>query len=349
MSKLSIFNKCVFILNIILGVITLSAYILPFLAPKAFPILAVFTLFMPVVLGLNILFVLYWLLRRKSHFLLSGVLLLVGIPFFNSFYRFKKIEEPTAEREWSLLSYNVRLFNHFNWIKDIQVSEPMQQLFTDLNPDIICIQEYTPKHNIQFKSYPFQHIVMGGNKIKTGHAIFSKFPIIQKGTVKLSDHNTESIFVDLKIHDDTVRVYNIHLQSVKISPDVHEIHDNINEVTQERSKKMLTRTSESFQLQQLEAEALVKHRAAIHYPIIVAGDLNNSSFSYVYRKVRGTLLDAFAEAGKGFGKSYFFKHYPARIDYIFVDPRFEVLSFDTFDQFEYSDHYPLFARMRKMD
>jgi endonuclease/exonuclease/phosphatase family metal-dependent hydrolase len=348
-SKLSFFNKFVFALNIVLGVVTLSAYVLPFLAPKTFPILAVFTLFMPIVLGLNILFVIYWLLRRKSQFLLSGILLLVGLPFLNSFYKFKKVDEPNTPDEWSLLSYNVRLFNHFDWIKGVDVNQPMQTLFDDLKPDVICIQEYTPKHKIRFKDYPYQHIVMSGNKIKTGHAIFSKFPMIQKGSVRLSQHNTESIFVDLKIKQDTIRVYNIHLQSVKISPDVHEIHDNIQEVTQARSKKMLSRMSQSFQLQQKEAEALVKHRSDVLYPVVVAGDLNNSSFSYVYRKVRGTLLDAFAEAGKGFGKSYFFKHYPARIDYIFADPQLEVLRFDTFNDFEYSDHYPLFTRLRKRD
>lgn len=349
MSHLSLFNKIIFVLNILLGIITISAYALPFLAPKAFPLLAVFTLFMPFVIALNFLFVLYWLLRRKSQFLLSGILILIGLPFFNSFFRFSEVNEPPNEKEWSIMSYNVRLFNHFDWLKGVDVNAPIQELFDELNPDVICIQEYTPKHKINFSAYPYQHIVMGGNKIKTGHAIFSKFPIARKGSVVLSENNTESIFADLLIHSDTVRVYNIHLQSVKISPDVHEIQENLQEVTQDRSKKMLSRMSESFQLQQFEAEALVKHKSEVKHPLIIAGDLNNSSFSYVYRKVKGTLLDAFAEAGKGFGKSYFFKYYPARIDYIFVDADFEVLHFKTINEFEYSDHYPLFTRIRLRD
>ena len=50
---------------------------------------------------------------------------------------------------------------------------------------------------------------------------------------------------------------------------------------------------------------------------IVCGDLNNSAFSYVYRAVKETMQDAFETNGSGFGKTYNFKYYPARIDYIF--------------------------------
>ena len=73
--------------------------------------------------------------------------------------------------------------------------------------------------------------------------------------------------------------------------------------------------------------------------------MNNSAFSYVYRTIKGELKDAFEEAGSGFGKSYNYKYYPARIDYIFVEQNIEVKQFSSLDYFIQSDHFPQVARL----
>ena len=73
--------------------------------------------------------------------------------------------------------------------------------------------------------------------------------------------------------------------------------------------------------------------------------MNNSAFSYVYRSIKGTLNDSFEEAGSGFGKTYNFKYYPARIDYIFADGKMKVKSFESFPEFINSDHYPIMTRL----
>jgi endonuclease/exonuclease/phosphatase family metal-dependent hydrolase len=79
--------------------------------------------------------------------------------------------------------------------------------------------------------------------------------------------------------------------------------------------------------------------------VIISGDMNNSPFSYVYRNIKSDLNDCFEEAGTGFGQTYKFKYYPARIDYIFSSKKMEVKSFTTFAQFEYSDHFPVMTRL----
>lgn len=56
MRRLSWFNKLAFLANIVLTILTGIAYVLPFLAPKLYPIFAVLTLFMPLFLILNALF-----------------------------------------------------------------------------------------------------------------------------------------------------------------------------------------------------------------------------------------------------------------------------------------------------
>ena len=79
MKKLSWFNKLMLFFNIVLTVLTFIAYILPFLAPKIFPILSVFTLVLPLMLVFNFLFFMYWLIQMKRQMLLSGIVLLLGI------------------------------------------------------------------------------------------------------------------------------------------------------------------------------------------------------------------------------------------------------------------------------
>ncbi len=345
MKNLSWFNKLMFLLNIVLTVSTFIAYILPFLAPKVFPILSVLTLFMPLFFIFNGLFFVYWAVQFKKRMILSGLVLLMGITFINKFYKFSTKDYPEADKDFSVMSYNVRLFNVFKWLDRDDVPEHILAFINDKNPDIVCIQEFSNSANLDLKVYRHRYIFMGGNKIKTGQAIFSKFPIIDQGNIAFPNSNNNVVFADIKKGKDIIRVYNMHLQSIKISPDVNEINENIDAINQGKSQKLFNRISIAFKQQQQQAEIIKEHKKDCPYPIIICGDLNNSAFSYVYRNIKGKLKDAFEEAGKGFGPTYKFRYYPARIDYIFADDNMTVKKFESFPEFENSDHYPIMAKL----
>jgi endonuclease/exonuclease/phosphatase family metal-dependent hydrolase len=345
MKNLSWFNKGMFLLNIVLTVVTFSAYLLPFLAPKAFPLLSVLTLFMPLFFVFNALFFFYWGFQFKKRMILSGLVLLMGITFINKFYKFSTKEFPESEKNFSVMSYNVRLLNLFKWINRDDVPEQILSFINEKNPDILCIQEFSNSADIDLKVYPHKYIVMAGDQIKTGQAIFSKFPIINEGNIVFPNSNNNVIFADIKKGKEIIRVYNMHLQSIKISPDVTEINDDINVMDQSKSQKLLRRISKAFKQQQQQAELFKEHKMDCDYPLIICGDMNNSAFSYVYRNIKGKLRDTFEEAGKGFGATYKFRYYPARIDYIFADERMKVKQFESFSDFENSDHYPIMAKL----
>jgi endonuclease/exonuclease/phosphatase family metal-dependent hydrolase len=137
----------------------------------------------------------------------------------------------------------------------------------------------------------------------------------------------------------------MHLQSIKISPDFTAIDKNIDGINQKKSQKLFYRISKAFTKQQQQAEIIQEHKSKCTYPIVICGDMNNGPFSYVYRSIKGKLKDSFEEAGKGFGATYKFKYYPARIDYIFADEKMTVKKFDSFSNFENSDHYPIMAKL----
>jgi endonuclease/exonuclease/phosphatase family metal-dependent hydrolase len=330
----------------VLTVSTFVAYILPFLAPKTFPFLAVLTLFMPLFFILNGLFFIYWGIQFKKRMILSGLVLLMGITFINKFYKFSAKDYPETEKDFTVMSYNVRLFNVFKWFERDDVPENIRGFINDKNPDILCIQEYSNSGDIDLKVYPHRYIFMDGKQIKTAQAIFSKFPIIDQGIIFFPNSNNIVVFADIKKGKDIIRVYNMHLQSIKISPDVNEINENIDLLNQGgKSQKLFYRISKAFMQQQQQAEIFKEHKNQSPYPIIICGDMNNSAFSYVYRNIKGKLKDSFEEAGIGFGATYKFRYYPARIDYIFADENMTVKKFESFPGFENSDHYPIMAKL----
>ena len=72
----------------------------------------------------------------------------------------------------------------------------------------------------------------------------------------------------------------------------------------------------------------------------MCGDFNNTVFSYVYRILKGDLLDAFETSGTGFGSTFDFKYFPVRIDFILADQSFKVGTFKNYSV-PYSDHFPI--------
>ena len=345
MKNLSRFNKVMYFFNIVLTVLTFLAYVLPFLAPKFFPFLSVLTLVLPLFLIVNGLFFIYWILQLKRQMILSGIVLVLGITFVNKFYKFSSTEQLREEKDFVVMSYNVRLFNLFQWIERESVKDEMKSFIDEQNPDILCIQEYSETANVDLRVYKHKFIFMQGNKIRTGQAIFSKFPIIDQGNIEFPESDNLIVYADIRKGSDTIRVYNMHLQSIKISPDVSEMQEHVETIDQQKSQMVFKRIGQAFTKQQLQAEILMKHKKECNYPMIICGDMNNSAFSYVYRSIKGNLNDCFEEAGKGFGETYNFKYYPARIDYIFADKSMKVKSFQNFPQFKNSDHYPIVTRL----
>lgn len=329
--------------NVVLAITTLMAYLLPFLAPKWFPILSVFSLFLPFFLVLNLLFFIYWLIQLKKYIFVSGLVLLLGITFINKFYNLKQTELPKSEKDFTIMSYNVRLFNKFKWYQKANIPSQIAQFVEDKNPDILCVQEYSDLEKTKFSKYKYQQIFKEGKNIIVGNAIFSKYKIIDKGVINFPNSNNNAVYADIIKGKDTLRVYSMHLQSIKISTDIED--DEIQKMNESKTKYIFRKISDAFTKQQEQALLLKAHYSECKYKKIICGDMNNSAFSFVYRTIKGSMQDTFETSGSGFGKTYNFKYYPARIDYIFADKAIQVKSFETLNDFYNSDHFPLISRL----
>jgi len=337
MRKLGFFNKLIFFLNTIAALLLLVSYILPYLPPKRFSMLSVLSLGVPLLIGCNVLFLVYWLFKLKRQLLLSLVVLLVGFNYITSIYKFSGATSVSDTDNFSVMSYNVRLFNLFNWLPNASVANEMNHFVATENPSILCLQEYHKNTDFQLEDYYKYEMVTGG-QVKNGQAIFSKFPIVNSGNIPFENSSNSAIFVDVVRQTDTIRIYNVHLQSSKINTQVK----NLNKETSEALTKQI---GNAFTMQQAQAERILQHKKNSTYKTIITGDFNNTAYSYVYSKLKGNLKDTFEQAGSGFGKTFEFNYVPLRIDFILVDEAFTVNGFENYD-ISLSDHFPIKATLR---
>jgi endonuclease/exonuclease/phosphatase family metal-dependent hydrolase len=338
MKKLKLIDKIIYLLNGLLAFMLLISYCLPLVPPKTFPLLSVLSLGVPFLIIINAFFFLYWLIKLKKQLLISLLVLVIGYFSFGSLYKFSSSDFEKSENDLKVMNYNVRLFNLYNWIPEKDMVGKITNLIKKEAPDILSIQEFHPIKTLDLSFFKYKYIKLSGNKVKYGQAIYSQYPIINSGSIEFLNTNNNAIFIDIVKQEDTLRIYNIHLQSTGINT-------NVENLKQEDSERLFRRIERTFEMQQSQTELFLLHKKECPYKMIICGDFNNTSFSYVYKELRGDLNDAFKEAGNGFGRTYDFKFFPIRIDFIFTDPSLEVKHFKTFDN-KYSDHYPVAAAIK---
>ncbi|MAP53378.1 endonuclease/exonuclease/phosphatase family protein [Altibacter sp.] len=337
-SKKGLLHSVIYWCNIIAVILLVISFVLPYLRPSDFPTLSLLSLAVSPLLLLNVLFMIYWMFRGKRTFLVSMVVLIIAYFHFNPFFEFSS-EGDASEyaQSLSLLSYNVRLFNAYEKDPSEGVSETIHNIIQNDTPDIICIQEYYRESTFDFSEYPYQFIHFKDGNNKLGHAIFSKFPFAKTGAFDFDNSHNNTLFADVVKGKDTVRIYNLHLQSLGILPRVEFLQEG----DKERLRKRMSR---AFVMQEGQSAAILAHKAMSPYPVIICGDFNNTPFSYVYRKLQEEMTDAFVERGRGIGTTFKFDGYPMRIDYILASDRFDVLQFKTIKK-SFSDHYPVKATL----
>ena len=212
MKKLSFIDVLIFIANSIGATFLLCSYFIPYISPKLIATVSVLSLGMPLLLIANALFCIYWLVKLKKQFLLSLLIILIGYQHVHAFIKFSK-EKTFLNDDIKIMSYNVRLFNIFNWSEDDKIESKIHDFIAQKDPDVISLQEYH-RQSKKFENYKHQYIKH--NSAAIGLAILSKYKIIKKGSLDFQNSGNNAIFADIVIHQDTIRFYNIHLQSLQI-------------------------------------------------------------------------------------------------------------------------------------
>ncbi len=336
MKKLGLFGKLFYAVNLVVALALFFSFLLPFVPPASFPVISVLSLLVSPLIVVNLVFVIYWLLRFNRRFLLSFFVLAISFFYFNSFYQFSTTKKGTLGKKLSVVSYNVRLFNAYEKKPSVSATEIIKAIIQDVAPDVLCIQEYYADNDVDFSFYKYKYIHFEGAH-KLGHAIFSNYKLINTGAFDFKNSNNNALYADVIVDKDTMRLYNLHLQSLGINPSVSSIQEG-------NKEKLVRRIAGSFKKQQEQVQEVLTHKQSSPYPVILTGDFNNTSFSYIYKQLNSAMQDAFIEAGSGLGTTFYFDWYPMRIDYIFTSLEFTILDFKTLKQTS-SDHHPIYAEV----
>ncbi len=339
------------------GMLGLS-YLAPSVSPIKFSPIAFFGLAYPILLGLNVLFVCFWLLRRNKTFLISLISLLIGVNFFTNLFQIT-LNSSAAYPGFKVMSYNVRLFDLYNWSDNKKTRSQIFEMISKEGASVICFQEFyqSPVHGVDNITDIQQSTGLENYYVKTnpnndqyfGLATFSKFPIISAETVKFKHGKGNSFTcVDLKIKSDTIRVYNAHIGSIKFQRADYEAMGQSNTVGVGRltEQNILGRLQKGFETRTEQIAQLLAHMKNCKYEILVCGDFNDTPSSYAYGQLSTNLRDAFKMSGNGIGGTH--ATFPAlRIDYIFHSNNIKSSGFKTINK-KFSDHYPITCAIHQL-
>ncbi len=276
-----------------------------------------------------------------------------------------------------VMSWNVAQFDIMKHKEKPGTYNEMISLVNGFRPDIACFQEmvggdtladlnttyyrkytffsifdFVHKLNLPNYFYSYNYKDNFLNQQHFGIIIFSRYPIINRQTISNfpHDYNSNFQYADIVAGDDTIRVFNCHLQSLRFSAtnlDYIRSPSIKTDTDLEKSKNLITKFKHAFLKRQVQADRLRVEIDKSPYPVIVCGDFNDVPNSYPYEKIGNGLQDAFVKKGAGMGRTFSGISPTLRIDNIFIDKRFSVNQFIRIPK-KLSDHFPIIADISRL-
>lgn len=345
--------------NGIFAIALLSSYLAVVISPVDFVLPAFLGLAYPYLLILNIIFVIVWAMLLRLEALISLVVVVIG---FVNFSNYIKLTRPAGDKTntFKVLSYNVRLFNYFENNKGLTSEKKIFSFLKSQSPDIICLQDLflvgkpTVEESMMVgylggKYYSHMKVTESGKNRYYGIVTFSKYPIIRRGEVVHPSSSSLTIFTDIVIRKDTVRIYNSHLESFRLKRMERSFIEELSssdKKTLNEVRSLSVSLKKGFQKRALQAQVVKTYINKSPYKVMVVGDFNDTPVSYAYRKIRKGLNDSFIHSGYGAGFTYRGNYPPNRIDYILYDNKY-LNSYFEIIKIKYSDHYPIVAYFKR--
>ncbi|HEU0227545.1 MAG TPA: endonuclease/exonuclease/phosphatase family protein [Arachidicoccus soli] len=346
--------------TILLAILFVAACLASELNPEKWWFVAFLSLLLPYLILLLLFAFIFWLFAKPKAALIPLLALLIGwrqIKVIFSYHIFSSFNNDIkVTNAIRIITWNVGSMYGLSHNKDKRMHDRKEIANTiiGLSPDIICLQEFNNSetqgkeaNNVGLfsKDYPYYFFSKDLDKhngfYQSGSIIFSKYPIIDSAKIKYPKGISESfIYVDILRKKDTIRIFNVHLQSYKFSPqdydDIAQIKSQ-SDSTIKASISLMNKMQLAFSRRGVQADMIQKYSDSSRFKSILCGDFNDVPGSYAYFKIRGSRQDAFLKKSWGIGRTYYSIAPTLRIDYIMPDKDFTVNQFDIVDE-DLSDH-----------
>lgn len=327
--------------------------------PDTFSLIAVLGLIYPLLMVIQIVFLLFWLVMANVRFLLPLLILFISygnIQLFVGSHCKKQVETPQGIK---IFTYNVQGFSSgfvHPWDKALKKS--VLAFALEKHPSILCMQEYKASYQIpqnlkQFTrggTYYFKNYIGGDNWRGNGILLASPYPSVGHGFFKLKNGRIFAIYADLLINKQTIRVFSVHLESIGLSS--HDMELLISPVSEKavdkkgisQWHKIYRKLTHTFVLHQKQIELLQKQIHQSPHPVVIAGDFNDTPASYVYHEISKDLHDTFLDKACFLQSTYAGPLPFLRIDHIFIPKQLTTASYQRF-KINFSDHFPVMVTL----
>lgn len=340
--------KIFFVANWLTVLSLFISYLSVYISPDRYWVPSFFGLAYPIIVIINLVFILFWLFVKPRYLLFSLVAIIAGFGFLSRYVQLSG--EKTDKGEVKVLSYNVHNFHSGENRVQREKADKIVGFLQNQSADIICLQEVRLRRfdifslqNTVNKLGAIKHYQYARSGSSSGSVTMTRYPIINMGEIRFESSGNITIYTDVIIKNDTVRIFNVHLQSYQIDPGRYSIIDSLDFTDNEdihEVHELGSKLKHAFQLRAKQVREIRTYIDDSPYSVIVCGDFNDTPVSYAYHKLRGSLNDAFVSSGKGVGRTYIGKLPSFRIDYILYGNKFKSYNFKTND-FRMSDHLPV--------
>jgi len=328
--------------------LTLLSFVCPLVSPATFRWLAFFGTAFPWLLIANLILMGVWIWRRSRFVFYHLGIIVFGWQYVTGFIGFDLGKDTVPENAVMIATHNLgALFRGKKMsdaLREKTASDYVRFLQENGDPDILCTQETGGKFYrlvAEKMGYPYNF------NLKKGTVILSRYPMEGGGEIPFGKTANSSLWVDIRMKGSLVRIYNVHLQSNKVTADAEKV---IGEAELDEGEtwheigSVLGRVGSATSLRAQQAQRLREHITASPHPVIVCGDFNDTPNSYVYSILSVGLADTFREKALGLGTTFAGVLPLLRIDYVLTEQSFTTFSYRTVHG-EFSDHYPVFVAL----
>lgn len=348
-----------FTLNMIAGANTVSAIIMLIIGysdrinPTEHPLLANAGLIFPIILAVNIGFLVFFSIFKKRYMLITLAGLVAAYKPVRTYCPLN-IEKEAPADVIKVMSYNVHYFDKSKATDDNP--DPILTYILKSGADIVCMQEARLDGRIEeaIKDiYDYKDSVMtpsNGN----GLLVFSRYPILAKEKIKYKSKNNLSAAFKIKIKDDTVTVINNHFEVSGLSiADRNGFNDMVKgkstrDTVRAESKRLLTKLSEATAIRAPQAEAVAEYIRQTDGNVILCGDFNDTPISYTHHILAKELTDCHTSTANGPGFTYKRHAIFVRIDNIMCSKSWKPYKCEVDNSNDFSDHHPIYCMLERV-